>query len=100
MSHKIVLVCDHPEKTARWQYLSSNYPQGVHIDVAASYTELVYMIKKQAPHAIIIDALGPCQDHIGWLRDLRHNKIVDEIPVYVYSGEAGEFGSLLKQIFS
>jgi DNA-binding response OmpR family regulator len=100
MSHKIVLVCDHPEKMARWQHLSSHYPQGIHIDVATSYPDLVRLVDAQRPHAIVIDALGPCNDHIGWLRDLRHNKTIDKIPVYVYAGEPGDedLTELLKRV--
>ena len=98
----IVLLCDNNEHATCWLDLFKDLRASVDIKAATSLQHLLLLIEQRTPDAIVLSVNTPDSSYITYLKDLRRDDDMDQIPIYIYSALPGreDVQDLLKTISS
>ncbi|THU40401.1 hypothetical protein FAM09_11085 [Niastella caeni] len=84
-SRYIILFYDHSENVLGMKQLLQHLPIPVETDCVENYQQLMDFLDSRIPDLIIVYVNNPEKRYIDYLKDLRVNNGMDEIPVYVFT---------------
>lgn len=96
----IILFFDHSTKVQSMQQLLKELPGPVELESVEVFQQVLDLVEKRTPDAIIVYVNNPVNGYIDCLKNLRVNNGNDEIPVYVFADLPGKetlFPLLLKE---
>ena len=81
----IILFYDHSENVLSMKQLLQHLPVPVETDCVENFQQLQDSLDNRLPDLIIVYVNNPVNRHIDYLKSLRVNNGIDEIPVYVFT---------------
>ena len=81
----IILFYDHSENVLSMKQLLQHLPVPVETDVVENFQQLQDFLENRVPDLIIVYVNNPVKGYIDYLKSLRVNNGIDEIPVYVFT---------------
>ncbi|OQP52718.1 hypothetical protein A4R26_28230 [Niastella populi] len=84
-SRYIILYCDQCENMLAMKQLLQHLPVPVEADCVENFQQLLDHLDKRLPEFIIVYVNIPVKSYIDYLKSLRVNNGIDEIPVYVFT---------------
>jgi DNA-binding response OmpR family regulator len=84
-SRYIVLFYDHAEKVLPMKQLLQHASTPVELDCVEQFQQLLHILDRRLPDIIIIYANNAPEPFITFLKNIRENYRIDEIPVYVFT---------------
>ena len=81
----IILFYDHSENLLSMKQLLTHLPVPVETDSVEDFQQLLDFLDIRVPDLIIVYVNNPVKGYIDYLKDLRVNNGIDEIPVYVFT---------------
>lgn len=94
--HKyIVLFYDHSERVQPMRQLLEHLPTQPEVDCVENFQQLLKLLDEKLPDLLIVYANNPVESYIDYLKSLRGDNWIDELPVYVFT-ELPEKQTLIK----
>jgi CheY-like chemotaxis protein len=81
----IILFYDHSENVLSMKQLLQHLPVPVETDSVEDFQQLLDFLDNRVPDLIIVYVNNPVKGYIDYLKNLRVNNGIDEIPVYVFT---------------
>ena len=81
----IILFYDHSENVLSMKQLLQHLPVPIETDSVEDFQQLLGFLENRVPDLIIVYVNNPAKGYIEYLKDLRVNNGMDEIPVYVFT---------------
>jgi CheY-like chemotaxis protein len=81
----IILFYDHSENVLTMKQLLQHLPVPVETDCVENFQQLQDSLDSRLPDLIIVYVNNPINRYIDYLKGLRVNNGIDEIPVYVFT---------------
>jgi CheY-like chemotaxis protein len=81
----IILFYDHSENVLTMKQLLQHLPVPVETDCVENFQQLQDSLDSRLPDLIIVYVNNPINRYIDYLKGLRVNNGMDEIPVYVFT---------------
>ena len=81
----IILFYDHSENVLSMKQLLQLLPVPIETDFVENFQQLQDSLDNRLPDLIIVYVNNPINRHIDYLKSLRINNGIDEIPVYVFT---------------
>lgn len=81
----IILFYDHSENVLSMKQLLQHLPIPVETDCVENFQQLSKFLDSRIPDLIIVYVNNPEKRYIDYLKALRVNNGMDEIPVYVFT---------------
>ena len=81
----IVLFYDHSERVQPMQQLLNHLPTRPKVDSVENFQQLLTLLDQKVPDLLIVYVNNPMESHIDYLKSLRCDNGIDEIPVYVFT---------------
>lgn len=81
----IILFYDHSENVLSMKQLLQHLPHPVETDCVENFQQLLHHLDSRVPDLIIVYVNDPVKGYIDYLKSLRVNNGIDEIPVYVFT---------------
>ena len=84
-SRYIILFYDHSEKVHSMKQLLQHLPVPVETDCVENFQQLENILDSRIPDLIIVYVNNPDVGYVDYLKSMRVNNGIDEIPVYVFT---------------
>lgn len=84
-SRYIVLFYDHSENVHAMKQLLQHLPDSVETDCVENFQQLLAFVDSRVPDLIIVYVKNSEVGYVDYLKNLRVNNGIDEIPVYVFT---------------
>ena len=81
----IILFYDHSENVLSMKQLLQHLPVPVETDSVEDFQQLLDSLEIRQPDIIIVYVNNPVKRYVDYLKSLRVNNGIDEIPVYVFT---------------
>jgi CheY-like chemotaxis protein len=81
----IVLFYDHSENVHAMKQLLQHLPVPVETDCVENFQQLLAFVDNRVPDLIIVYVNNSEVGYVDYLKNLRVNNGIDEIPVYVFT---------------